>query len=44
MRISTAPPKLFSEFMLPGYKEATSFLKRNGIDIIFVDSDDDIRP
>lgn len=37
-------PKLFREFMLPSYKRVTDFLKRNGIDIIFVDSDGNIRP
>jgi len=37
-------PKIFSEFMLPNYKKVTDFLKRNGIDVIFVDSDGDVRP
>lgn len=32
-------PKIFREFMLPSYKKLTSFLRRNGIDTIFVDSD-----
>jgi len=37
-------PKLFREFMLPGYKKVTSFLKSNGINVIFVDTDGDFRP
>ncbi len=37
-------PKAFEEFMLPGYKRITAFLRKNGIDIIMVDSDGDIRP
>lgn len=32
-------PKLFREFMLPHYKRITSFLRKYGIDIFFVDSD-----
>jgi len=36
-------PKIFREFMLPGYKKVTDFLKRNGIDTIIMDSDGDIR-
>lgn len=32
-------PRLFREFMLPHYKEVTSFLRKNGIDIIMVDTD-----
>jgi len=35
-------PKLFKEFMLPRYKEITSFLREHGIDIIIVDSDGNI--
>jgi uroporphyrinogen decarboxylase len=35
-------PRLFREFMLPNYKKLTDFLKKNGIDIIFVDSDGNI--
>ena len=37
-------PRVFREFMLPRYKRVTGFLRHNGIDIIFVDSDGDIRP
>lgn len=37
-------PKLFREFMLPAFKKVTGFLKHNGIDIIFVDTDGDFRP
>jgi len=36
------PPKAFSEFMLPGYKKITGFLRNHGIDVIMVDSDGDI--
>ncbi|MGQ9514717.1 MAG: uroporphyrinogen decarboxylase family protein [Thermoproteota archaeon] len=36
-------PKMFREFMLQGYKKITAFLRKNGIDIIMVDSDGDIR-
>jgi len=32
-------PKIFREFMLPSYKKLTSFLKRNGIDVILIDTD-----
>ncbi|MEM2145068.1 MAG: uroporphyrinogen decarboxylase family protein, partial [Candidatus Jordarchaeaceae archaeon] len=32
-------PKLFEEFMLPNYKRLTSYLRRSGVDTIFVDSD-----
>jgi uroporphyrinogen-III decarboxylase len=32
-------PKIFREFMLPNYKKLTEFLKRNGIDLIFIDTD-----
>jgi len=39
----TVSPKIFREFMLPGYKKVTDFLKRNGIDTIIMDSDGDIR-
>jgi len=37
-------PKAFEEFMLPRYKRVTAFLRKNGIDIIMVDSDGDIGP
>jgi uroporphyrinogen decarboxylase len=37
-------PKLFREFMLPGYKKVTGFLRQNGIENIFVDTDGDFRP
>ncbi|MHB1294426.1 MAG: uroporphyrinogen decarboxylase family protein [Anaerolineae bacterium] len=32
-------PKLFREFMLPGYKKVTQFFREHGVDIIQVDSD-----
>jgi uroporphyrinogen decarboxylase len=32
-------PKIFREFILPSYKKLTGFLRRNGVDVIFVDSD-----
>jgi uroporphyrinogen decarboxylase len=32
-------PDQWREFMLPGYKKITGFLRRNGIDVIMVDSD-----
>ncbi len=32
-------PELWREFMLPGYKKITGFLRDRGIDIIMVDSD-----
>jgi uroporphyrinogen decarboxylase len=35
-------PRAFREFMLPGYKKITSFLRNHGIDLIMVDSDGDI--
>lgn len=37
-------PKLFREFMLPGYKKVTNFLRSNGIDTILIDCDGDVRP
>jgi uroporphyrinogen-III decarboxylase len=46
MAYKTGPmisPKFVREFLLPSYKRITRFLKNNGIDIIFVDSDGDIR-
>jgi uroporphyrinogen decarboxylase len=36
-------PKVFREFMLPGYKKVTDFLKSNEVDVINMDSDGDIR-
>jgi uroporphyrinogen decarboxylase len=36
-------PKQFREFMLPSYKKLTSFLRKNGIDVILVDTDGDAR-
>ena len=36
-------PKLFKEFILPNLKKVTSFLNKNGIDLIIVDSDGDFR-
>lgn len=35
-------PKHFREFMLPYYKRVTHFLRKNGVDVITVDSDGDI--
>jgi len=32
-------PAMFRQFMLPAYKKLTGFLKENGIDVIFVDTD-----
>jgi uroporphyrinogen decarboxylase len=32
-------PKIFREFMLPSYRKLTEFLKRNGIDLILIDTD-----
>ena len=32
-------PQFFRQFMLPAYKKLTGFLKENGIDVIFVDTD-----
>ena len=40
---SLISPKIFKEFMAPCYQRVTSFLKERGIDIIFVDSDGDVR-
>jgi uroporphyrinogen decarboxylase len=37
-------PKLFKEFILPGYKRVTAFLRENGIKNIFVDTDGNITP
>lgn len=37
-------PKLFREFMLPGYKRVTGFLRQNGVETIFVDTDGNIAP
>jgi len=37
-------PKLYKEFLLPHYKRVTSFLKKNGIDRILMDSDGNINP
>jgi uroporphyrinogen decarboxylase len=36
-------PKLIREFIVPRYKEETDLLKKHGIDLVFVDSDGDIR-
>lgn len=32
-------PKIFREFMLPNYKRLTGFLRKNGIDVIMIDTD-----
>lgn len=37
-------PRLFREFMLPGYRKLTGFLRSKGVDTIFVDSDGNIHP
>jgi len=36
-------PKLIREFIVPRYKEETDLLKKHGIDLVFVDSDGDVR-
>jgi uroporphyrinogen decarboxylase len=36
---SLISPHIFREFMLPAYKRVTGFLRENGVDIIFVDTD-----
>ena len=35
-------PAIFREFILPGYKRLTSFLKAKGVKVIVVDSDGDV--
>jgi len=35
-------PRMFQEFVLPYYKKITDFLRKHGIDVIFVDSDGNI--
>jgi len=35
-------PKMFREFMLAPYRKVTDFLRKHGVDIIFVDSDGNI--
>ncbi len=37
-------PKLFKEFLLPHYKNVTSFLRKNKIDRIMMDSDGNMNP
>jgi len=37
-------PRLFREFMLPGYRKVTDLFRKNGIDVIIVDTDGDFRP
>jgi len=37
-------PRLFREFMQPQYKKVTSMLRRNGVDVVIVDSDGNIEP
>jgi len=37
-------PKLFTEFILPNLRKVTTFLKKNDIDLIIMDSDGDFRP
>jgi uroporphyrinogen decarboxylase len=36
-------PKIFKEFMLPNMKKVTSFFNKNGIDLILLDTDGDLR-
>ncbi|MCP4397307.1 MAG: hypothetical protein GY801_08425 [bacterium] len=38
---SMVAPKTIKEFMLPYYKKITAFLKSNGVDVIFIDTDGD---
>lgn len=35
-------PRLFEEFLLPQYKEVTSFVQKNGVKIVMVDCDGDV--
>ncbi len=35
-------PRIFKEFMLPRYKRVTDFLRKHGVDIIFLDSDGNV--
>jgi len=35
-------PKLFKELMVPRLKQITGFLKRHGVDVVYVDSDGNI--
>jgi len=47
MAYKTGPlisPRMFRDFMLEPYKKITSFLRENGIGLIFVDSDGDSGP
>jgi len=37
-------PQLFREFLQPQYRKVTGMLRRNGVDIIMVDSDGNIEP
>lgn len=37
-------PKLYKEFLLPHYKNVTSFLRKNKIDRIMMDSDGNVKP
>ncbi|MBU0713894.1 MAG: hypothetical protein KJ964_00890 [Verrucomicrobia bacterium] len=36
---SMVSPEMFRKFMLPFYKRLTGFLRKNGVDVIYVDSD-----
>jgi len=36
-------PAMFREFLLPYYKKLTSFFRDHGVEIIFIDSDGDVR-
>jgi len=37
-------PRLFKEFFLPGYGLVTGFLRRHGVEIIWLDSDGNVEP
>jgi uroporphyrinogen decarboxylase len=37
-------PKLFREFILPGYKKVTSYLRKHGVETIIVDCDGNVVP
>jgi hypothetical protein len=40
---SLISPRMFNEFLMPGYRKLIGFLRENGIDVILVDSDGDVR-
>jgi uroporphyrinogen decarboxylase len=39
---SLMSPELFKKYMIPDYRRVTDFLRSNGVDITFVDSDGNI--